>query len=111
MLGDLRDVRMQRGRPVLDLLERASLFTGGRLLAHARDVNRGGVVELQEDRSEDEGRGESADEDRDLLIARRGADEIAGLQVLRGRAAVRGGDADDGADGESGHVVRRTGPA
>ena len=54
---------------------------------------------------------ERADENRDLLIARRRADEEAGLQILRRRAAVRRRDADDRADRERRDEVIAAGPA
>ena len=38
-------------------------------------------------------------EDRDLLATRRGADQKAGLEILRGRSAIRGRDADHGSHG------------
>ena len=47
----------------------------------------------------------------DLLLERRGADEIAGLEILRGGAGVGGGDADDGADHERHRLVGVAGPA
>ena len=41
----------------------------------------------------------------------RGADEVAGLEVLRGVAGVRGGDADDAADGDGERAEGGCGPA
>ena len=46
------------------------------------------------------GRGDDADDQADLLVDRRRADDVAGLQILRRVAGVRGRDADDGADAE-----------
>ena len=47
----------------------------------------------------------------DLLRPRRGADQEARLEVLRGRAAVRGGDADDPGDRERRQAVLGADPA
>src|SRR5437773_1995264 len=76
-----------------------------------RYVHRGGLVKLHEDRPQQHGREHRADDDRHLLMARRGADEVAGLQVLRRGAAVRRRDADDAAHRERGHVPARPHPA
>ena len=46
-----------------------------------------------------------ADEQAHLLPERRGADEVAGFQILRGGAGDGGGDADDSADHEREHAV------
>ncbi len=76
-----------------------------------RHVDGAGFVQLEQDRSQDQGRGEGAAQDRILLHARGGADQVAGLEVLRGGAGITGGDADDGADRQRGHVVLAAGPA
>ena len=76
-----------------------------------RHVHGRGVVQLEQDRPQHDGRGERAGEDRDLLQPRRGSDQEPGLQILRRRAGVARGDADDGADRQGGHVVRTAGPA
>ena len=55
-----------------------------------------------------EGRAEELPE---LLLRGRGADQVAGLQVLRDVARLRGGDADHRADGEDGGAGRGIGPA
>ena len=81
-------------------------FEGGR-----RHVNRGGVVQLEQDRAEDERGSERAEQNGDLLIPRRRADEEAGLQILRSGAAVGRRDANDAADGKRGHEIARPGPA
>ena len=49
---------------------------------------------------------------RDLLFRRRGADQVAGLQVLRRAAAIGGGDADHAANRQRQHGVacRRSSP-
>ncbi len=52
-------------------------------------------VQVERRHADDERRGEHADHQADLLIDRRRADEVAGLQVLRRRAGDRRGDADD----------------
>ena len=59
----------------------------------------------------DERRGDDADHQTELLIERRGADDVAGLEILRGVAGVRRGDADDGADAERDRPVDVAGPA
>ena len=57
-----------------------------------------GLVE-EEDRPADDRHGhDDADEEADLLAHRRGAHDVAGLEVLRRGARVGRGDADDGAD-------------
>ena len=76
-----------------------------------RHVHGRGVVQLEQDRPQHDRRGERAGEDRDLLQPRRGSDQKAGLQILRRGAGVARGDADDGADRESGDVVGAAGPA
>ena len=52
-----------------------------------------------------------ADDQADLLVDRRRADDVAGLEVLRGVAGVGGGDADDGADRQRHRRVDVAGPA
>ena len=58
-----------------------------------------------------EERDDDADHEGELLLPRRGADEEAGLEVLRGVAGVRGGDADDAADGDGERSEGGSGPA
>src|SRR6202012_2453624 len=58
-----------------------------------------GVHEVEGETDHDGG-DDDADHERDLLQARRGADDVTGLQVLRGVAGVGSGDADDAADGD-----------
>ena len=78
---------------------------------------RGGVELLQagvhevEREADDDGGDDDADHERDLLQARRGADDVAGLEVLRGVAGVGGGDADDAADGDGESAEGWGGPA
>ena len=57
-----------------------------------------GVVEQQQRDADHDGRGQRPDQDGELLLPRRRADEEAGLEVLRGRPAVRRRDADDAGD-------------
>ena len=59
----------------------------------------------------DERRDDDADDQPDLLIERRGADDVAGLEILRGVAGVGRGDADHGADAERDRSVGVAGPA
>src|SRR5580658_3917160 len=58
-----------------------------------------GVHEV-EGEADDDGGNDDADHEGNLLKARRGADEVAGLEILRGVTRVRGGDADDASDGD-----------
>ncbi len=51
-------------------------------------------IEHPDGEADDQRRGHHPDEQADLLRARRGADQEPGLEVLRRRAGVRGGDAD-----------------
>ena len=86
LLEDL--VEMGVGRPLgaAHLVDRNLRQSGGRDaprgVAPHRHIDGGGVVEGQEDRTQDQGRGHGAAEDGDLLGARGRADEEAGLQVL-----------------------------
>ena len=57
--------------------------------------------------ADDERRGEHADDQPDLLVERRRADDVAGLEVLRRVAGVGRRDADDGADAERDRARRR----
>ena len=66
---------------------------------------------LQQRPADDERRRDHADGEADLLIDRRRADDVAGLEVLRGVAGVGGGDADDGADRQRHGRVDRVVPA
>src|ERR1700723_2251859 len=54
---------------------------------------------------------DDADHDGDLLLPWGCADEVAGLEVLRGIAGVGGGDADDSADGDGEGSEGGGGPA
>src|SRR2546421_12693432 len=87
----------------------AALFTLAEIEAEAcgqanifassdRLIDGRGLIQPEQDVTEHERRGERADKDRDLLRFRRRADEETCLQILRGRAAIRRGDADDAAD-------------
>ena len=55
--------------------------------------------------ADDDRRRHRADHQADLLRARRGADQVAGLQILRGGAGVGGGDADHAADAQRHRLV------
>ena len=55
--------------------------------------------------------GQGPDQDRDLLLPGRRADQEAGLEVLRGRAAVGRRDADDARDRQRRQAVFRPDPA
>ena len=76
--------------------------------AHQRRLRRGQrvgtdghhVVQIQRRVSDDQRRDQHADDQADLLIDGRGANDEAGLEVLRRRAGIRGGNADDGADAQ-----------
>ncbi len=70
-----------------------------------RFAHRVGPVEQEEGSSDDERRGQDADDESDLLAARRRADEVARLQVLRRRPRVGGRDADDRADAQRDGLV------
>ena len=74
-------------------------------------IDRGGVVQAQQDRAEQQRADRRADENRNLLVLGRGADQKAGLQVLRGGAGIRGGDADDAAHRKRRDVVGPARPA
>ena len=58
------------------------------------------AVQVEGREADDERRGDDANDEPDLLIERRGADDVAGLQILRRVAGVGRGDADDRADAE-----------
>ena len=49
------------------------------LVARDRNVNRAGLIQLHQDRTEDKAGRERADQDRDLLRFRRRADQETGL--------------------------------
>ena len=78
---------------------------------------RGGAKLLQagihqvERESDGDGGDDDADHQSDLLETRRGADEIAGFEVLRGITGVGRGDGDDAADGDGQCTVSRSRPA
>ena len=74
-------------------------------------VDRPRVVEHEQRAADDDRRGQGADQDRQLLRPRRAADEEAGLEVLRGRPAVGGGDADDRRDRQRRELVLGPDPA
>jgi hypothetical protein len=77
----------------------------GRRELLAADRTEGGVVQAQDREADDEHRDQHADHEADLLLDRRGADQVAGLEILGGGAGVRRGDADDGADAQGGALV------
>ena len=54
---------------------------------------------------------DDADHDGDLLFPGCGSDDVAGFQILRRVACVRGGNADDSADGDGQGAEGRRGPA
>ena len=56
-------------------------------------INRAGLIEQQQRPPDHQRRSEGPDHDRPLLPDRRGADQKAGFQILRRRAAVRRGHA------------------
>ena len=62
---------------------------------------------LQQRPADHERRGDDADGQPHLLIDRRGADDVAGLEILRRVAGVGRGDADDGADRQARPARRR----
>src|SRR6185437_8008072 len=68
-------------------------------LVEGVELLQAGVHEV-EGEPDDDGGDDNADHQRDLLQAGRGADDVAGLEVLRGVARVGGGDADHAADGD-----------
>src|SRR5439155_6847851 len=67
------------------------------------DLDRARAVHGDEGEADEERAGAGADEDADLLLLRRRADEEAGLEILAGGAGVGGDDADNGAhaDGDN----------
>ena len=69
------------------------------------------VVECEHGVADDERRGDDADRQAHLLIDRRRADDVAGLQVLRGVAGIRRADADDRADRQRDRPVDIARPA
>ena len=65
------------------------------------------AVEQIENAADRKGGSKDTDEFTDLLAIRGGTDNITGLQILRNIACNRGGNADDGTDGDGGnHAVR-----
>ena len=62
----------------------------------------GGVVQADEGEADHRHRDEHADDQAKLLIERRGADDVAGLQILGCRAGIRRGDTDDRANRQGG---------
>ena len=87
-----------------------SLQTGGRDLRSGH-VDRRGVIQLEKNRTQHQRGEQRAGEDGDLLILGRRPEEVTGLQVLRRRAALRGGDADDRPHRQRRHIVTTAGPA
>ena len=69
------------------------------------------LVHQLERAADGEGGDDDADEEGEALHARRGADEEAGLQVLRGVAGLGRGDADHAADGDGQSAEGRRRPA
>ena len=89
----------------------AAEFRGRELhVVIARREDGSGVVELEDHEAEHQRGGERAAEDGDLLPRRRGADQVPGLEVLGGAAAVGDGHADDGGDAQGRDLVRRSDP-
>src|SRR5262245_66409997 len=66
-------------------------------------VDCAGAIQTQKDRPQEQGGCEGANQDSDLLIARRRANEKAGFQVLRRGTAIRRCDTNDGAYRKCGH--------
>ncbi len=93
----------------------------GDALGELGDVDGGGTLDGQErfeagvHQVEGEADGEDADDDSehdgDLLLPGRGADKVAGLEVLCGVSGVGCGDADDAADGDGESSEGGSGPA
>ena len=84
---------------------------GNFFVAQVRYINSAGRVEAHQDRTQNEGRAEGANQDGDLLTLGGGADQIAGFEVLGGSSGVAGRDSDHSADRKSCHVVSGGGPA
>ena len=76
----------------------------------ARNSCRPCVHQLERD-ADGDGGDDDADEEGEALLARRGADQKAGLQILRGIAGFGRGDADHAADGDGQRAKGRRGPA
>ena len=68
------------------------------------------LVHVEHRHADDERRGDDANRQTQLLVDRRGADDVAGLQILRRVAGIGGADADDGADRNArpAHTHRRS---
>src|SRR5215472_10156111 len=79
-------------------------------LGHGVELLEAGVHEV-EGEPDDDGGDDYADHEGDLLVAGRGPDDVAGLEVLRGVAGVGGGDADNAADGDGEGAECGGGPA
>ncbi len=68
------------------------------------------AVQVQRRHSDHERRCHHADDQADLLINRRRADQISSLQILRRPARVGGRDADDRADADRNRRINIAGP-
>ncbi len=101
----------------LRAVQRAGVGQPGRIDRQARrhlrcrHVDGARIVQLEQYRPQDQRRCKRAAQDRVLLHARRGADQVAGLQILRRGAGIAGGDADDRADRQRRHVILAARPA
>ena len=69
------------------------------------------VVQVERGDADDERGGHDPDDEADLLVDGRRADDEAGLEILRGRAGNRRGDADHRADAERDRRVVVADPA
>ena len=70
------DVDRERGSLLRLKSRKGRLGVGDSVFeCNSRHVDRGGVVQHEQNGPEHQGRGERADQDRDLLVARRGADQ------------------------------------
>ena len=76
-----------------------------RMLMRVGSAEMGGLVEQADRQPDDDGRRDHPDQQADLLRARGRADEEAGLEILGGRPAIAGGDADDAGDRQRGQRV------
>ena len=77
---------------------------------HRVELLQAGVHQVERE-ADDDGRDHDADDQSDLLQARRGADDVAGLEVLRRVAGIGGRDADDATDGDGQRAKGGGGPA
>src|SRR6266498_1195853 len=75
-----------------------------------RHINRAGLIQLQQDWPQDQGRGEGSDENRNLLIFWGRAHQKTCLEILRRGPSVGCRNTNDAATRQSGNNIGRCGP-